>query len=189
MRRGIRPKQQGRQRRRESAGRNKITAALALETGRSHDQVLLPGLLELHKFPDWILEKPKMMRMACRLLLLHLIGQGIKQTKEDGKEETRGKVKKVKKGKSEKGKGKGSKKGKSKGQNPCFTMMNKGACDKVDCPYSHDEKFIAASKAWYDELERLEEQNAAFQGGAERGRGAFVALRVAMPAVTSSDLN
>ena len=96
------------------------------------------------------------------------------------------KSEKGEKGKGEKGKGKGNRKGKSKGQNPCFTMMNRGGCDKPDCPYNHDEKFIAASKVYYEEQWRIDEQNGTFEGEAEAGRGALVALRAAMPALPTS---
>ena len=59
-------------------------------------------------------------------------------------------------------------------------MVNKGSCDKPDCPYNHDEKFIAATKKYYDEQAKIEESGT-FEGEAESGRGAFVALRAAMP--------
>ena len=59
------------------------------------------------------------------------------------------------------GKGKGGKKGKEKGPGPCFMKMNHGACDKQDCPYSHDDEFMRISKLWHERQVWLETQKAA----------------------------
>ena len=89
--------------------------------------------------------------------------------------------------KGDKGKGKGSNKGKSKGENPCFTMVNNGSCNKPDCPYNHEEEFIESFKVYKENQKKksakIDSDSTSFDGGADAGRGGFVALRAAMPVV------
>ena len=70
-------------------------------------------------------------------------------------------------------------KSKDKGDSPCFTKMNNGACDKPDCPWSHDDELIEASKVWYDVQYALEAKKAA-EDGTVPGKGAFVVIRTAI---------
>ena len=69
--------------------------------------------------------------------------------------------------------------------------MNKGVCENPDCPYSHDEEFLILTKKWQDyqnglENKRKDLSSASFDGESEAGRGAFVVIRAAMPASSST---
>ena len=64
--------------------------------------------------------------------------------------------------------------------------MNKGVCENPDCPYSHDEKFLIMTREWQDYQNGLEHKKVTFDGEGEAGRGAFVVIRAAMPASSST---